>query len=74
MKPDAPPKPGIIRQRIQAFRFFSADKRQIVQPRFDGLSFNRLEPYSWELLKIDFNREKTPKNTVSFASFRDSSG
>ncbi|AHF94360.1 hypothetical protein OPIT5_13205 [Opitutaceae bacterium TAV5] len=46
MKPDTPPKPGIIRQRIQAFRFLSADKRQIVQPRFDGFSFNRLAPYS----------------------------
>jgi hypothetical protein len=34
--------------------------------------------YQWELLKIDFNREKTRKsakeNTASFASFRDFSG
>jgi hypothetical protein len=27
-----------------------------------------------ELLRIDFNREKTPKNTVPFAPFRDFSG
>ena len=35
-----------VQRNLQAFQFFSADDKQIVQFRANGFSFNRLAPYS----------------------------
>lgn len=42
--PEGPPKVE-FKHELRAFQFVSADKKQIVQARVEGFSFNRLEPY-----------------------------
>ena len=43
--PGKQPK-GFVRQGVRGFQSHSRDKKQIIQSRFDGFSFNRLAPYS----------------------------
>jgi len=44
-KPTEPPNPS-FRRGIQAFQFLQRDKKQLVQIRIQGFSFNRLAPYT----------------------------
>ncbi len=44
-RPDGPPLHS-LKRGIQAFQFRQEDKRQIVQLRTQGFSFNRLKPYT----------------------------
>jgi uncharacterized protein (TIGR04255 family) len=45
-KPDAPPSVSAIDRGIQALRFFQEDRKQLIQVRVQGYSFNRLAPYT----------------------------
>ncbi len=45
IKPGKPAK-SAVKQSVRGFQALSQDKKQIVQSRFDGFSFNRLAPYS----------------------------
>ena len=45
------------RSEISGYRYFSSDKKQIVQARLDGFTFSRLHPYvKWEELRDEAYR------------------
>ncbi len=45
------------RPEIDGYRYFSSDKKQIVQARLDGFTFSRLHPYiKWEELRDEAHR------------------
>ncbi len=45
------------RPEIDGYRYFSTDKKQIVQARLDGFTFSRLHPYiKWEELRDEAHR------------------
>lgn len=45
------------RPEIDGYRYFSSDKKQIVQARMDGFTFSRLHPYvKWEELRDEAHR------------------
>jgi uncharacterized protein (TIGR04255 family) len=45
------------RPEINGYRYFSSDKKQIVQARLDGFTFSRLHPYvKWEELRDEAYR------------------
>ncbi len=46
-----------ISAKINGYRYLSPDKKQIIQARMDGFTFNRLQPYSkWEDLRNEAHR------------------
>ncbi len=45
------------RPEIDGYRYFSSDKKQIMQARLDGFTFSRLHPYiKWEELRNEAHR------------------